>query len=204
MAKVGGGGDFGVFDGARGDNAGKAELFSFGDAARGGAGGTDFATEADFTEDDGFVIEAFAGGSGGDSHADSEIGGGVGEAEATDDVDEDVFVGEAEFGAFFEDGDEEIEAVEVKAGGGALRVAEDGLADEGLDLDEEGAGAFDAAKDDGAVDVLALGEEGGGGVFDFLEAELAHFKDSDFVGAAEAVFDGADGFEAAVAVAFEV
>lgn len=109
-----------------------------------------------------------------------------------------------ELGAAFEDGDEKVEPIDIKATGGAFGVAEVGLGGEGLDFDEYRAVTLEGGEDDGAVGIGALSEESGGWVLNFFEAGAQHFEDSDFVGGAEAVFDGADGLETAVAVAFEV
>ena len=73
-----------------------------------------------------------------------------------------------------------------------------------MNFDEDGASAFQCREDNRAVGVLAFGEEGGGGVFDFGEALLIHFENGGFGGRAETVFDGADGFEPAVAIAFKI
>ena len=73
-----------------------------------------------------------------------------------------------------------------------------------MDFDEDGAITFEGGENDGAVGIGALSEECGGWVLNFFEAGSEHFEDSDFVGGAEAVFDGADGFEATIAIAFEI
>lgn len=103
---------------------GEAEFFSFGDTLIGAEGGADFATKADFAEHYEFFREFTAGDGGGNGEADCEVGGGILDFEAANDINEDVFIVELEFGAALDDGDEKIEAVEVETGGGAFRVAE--------------------------------------------------------------------------------
>lgn len=73
-----------------------------------------------------------------------------------------------------------------------------------MDFDEDRAIPFEGGQDDGAVGVGTFGKEGGGRVGDFFKSGLGHFENSNFVGGAKAVFDGTDGFESAVTVAFEV
>ena len=51
---------------------------------------------------------------------------------------------------------------------------------------------------------MALSEQGGGGVFNFGKTGFFHGENGGFAGGTEAVLDGTDDFEAAVAVAFEV
>lgn len=124
IAEVADGDDEFVFDGGGGDSAGETEFFGFGNALIGAEGGADFAAEPDFAEDDVFFGEFATGDGAGDGEANREISGRILELEAANDIDKDVLVGEFEFCAALKDGDEEIEAVEIAAGGGALRIAE--------------------------------------------------------------------------------
>lgn len=75
----------------------EAEFLCFGDALIGTEGRTNLAAEADFAENDVFLAELTSGDGGGDSHADGEVGGGIVELDAANDVDEDVFIGQAKF-----------------------------------------------------------------------------------------------------------
>ena len=177
--------------------------------------GTEFAEEAEFAEDDraagstlgvGEVHGAVEVG-GGDGQGDGGVGGGVVEFDAADDVDEDVFVDEAEAGAFFEDGDDHGDARGVGAGDFAFGGAEHGVGGEGLHFDHQDARAREGGGDDGAggFGAFFVGfEEEGGGVFDGFEAGAGHAEEADFEGGAEAVFGGADDAVVVVGVAFEI
>jgi len=55
------------------------------------------------------------------------VGGGVGELDAADDVDEDVFVDQAQAGTFFQDGDDHGDAGVVGTGDFAFGGAQHGV-----------------------------------------------------------------------------
>lgn len=124
IAEVADGDDEFVFDGGGGDSASETEFFGFGDALIGAEGGADFPAEPDFAEDDVFFRKFATGDSAGNGETNGEISGRILELEAANDIDKDVLVGEFEFCAALKDGDEEVQAVQVAAGGGAFRIAE--------------------------------------------------------------------------------
>jgi hypothetical protein len=72
----------------------------------------------------------------GDRQEHGEVAGGLGEAHAADDVDEDVLVEDEEAGVAVEHGHEHGEADGVDADAGAARVAEAG-GEQGLDLEQQ-------------------------------------------------------------------
>src|SRR5205085_8600853 len=126
---------------------------------------------------------------------------------AAGDVDEDVFGGEAEFGAFLEDGDDHGDAVGRDAGDLALGGTDDGGGGEGLDLDEEDAGALHGGGDDrarGLAALFVLLREEASGIGDFFQTPAGHLEEADLVGAAETVLDAAYDAMGVEAITLEV
>src|SRR4051812_23457117 len=196
MALHGGSGLSGGGFGAGGDDgAGEAEAFGFGEALLDLGDGAEFAEQAELSEDEGGGGHGAVHVGGGDGEGDGGVGGGVVEPDAADDVDEDVFVDEAEAGAFFEDGDDHGDAGVVGAGDFTLGGAEHGVGGEGLHFDHQHARALEGGGDDGAggfeACVLRFKKESAG-VFDGFEAAAGHAEEADFERGAEAIFGGTD------------
>ena len=116
----------------------KPRRCGFGEALLDLGDGAEFAEEAQFAQDEGAGRQGAVHVGAGDGQGDGGVGGGVVEFDAADDVDEDVFVDEAEAGAFFEDGDDHGDAGVVGAGDFAFGGAEHGVGGEGLDFDHAG------------------------------------------------------------------
>lgn len=189
------------------DGVGDAEAGGFAEAGFELWNGADFAAEAEFADGEGADGERAIHVGRRDGEGDGEIDGGFGGFDAAGDVDEDIIGGEAEFGAFFQYGDDHGEAVGGDAAGFSLGGADDAGSGECLDFNEQDAGALHRGRDDGAAGLTAgavLLDEEFAGVGDFFESLSGHFKEAHFVGAAETVFDAADDAVGMESVSFEI
>lgn len=187
------------------DAAGEPHAERLFDARLDSGDAADLSGEADLADGDGLWGELPVGEGGGDGRDDAEVDGGLRDAHAAGDGDEEVAGVEAEAEPFFHDGDEEGEPVAVDPHAAARGGGEGGVGDEGLDLDEDGARPFDH-RDDGRANspFLSLFEEEFGGVGDLLKAVAAHPEDGDLIGRPEPVFDDADHAKVVLLVPFEV
>lgn len=92
-------------------------VFGFGNALCDARDGADFSAEPHFAR---HAHVAFDGGvdiAGKHRSNDREVDGGVGHSDAAGDIEEDVFLGQLETDAFFQHGQQHIEAAEVETGG---------------------------------------------------------------------------------------
>ena len=173
------------------DNALEPQAVGLGDALLDTAHGPHLAAEAYLGSQAGVGGDGDVdvGGEHGGGHG--QVDGGVGDAQASGNVEEDVLGAELETAALLEDGQQQVEAPQVEARGVALGCAVDGAADEALHLDEDGAHAFEGSTDGGAAEgLVALREKHLRGVVDLAQAVGEHLEDANLGGGAEAVFEG--------------
>src|SRR5437773_3240416 len=160
-----------------------------GETALQGRDRPDLAAQPDLAEEHGVGWHGPVAHAGHQRREHGEVGGGLGEADATGHVDEHVERAEREVAASLQDREQHGEPAVVEPGGHALRGAEAGLRRQRLHLDEHGTRALHERRDRRAGDArVASGEKGGRGIGDGLEARLRHAEHADLVHRAEAVF----------------
>lgn len=140
----------------RDEAACKAEFGGFVEAFVELGDGSDFAAEADLSNESEVSREDALKKAGGDCSGESEVVGGFAQAESTDDVDEDILVVHLDTDAFSEDGEDHVEAIEIDAVGGAAGLAESALADEGLEFYKDTASTFHIDGDGGPAGVFVV------------------------------------------------
>ena len=189
--------------GLRHEHGLEAHLRGFGDPPLRLPGRPQLPGEADLAEHRGVARQRDAAFGGGHCESHGQIGRRFFDAHPADYVNKNVGTCQSEAAVTAEDGHDHGQTVAIETGRQAARQGQIGGVDQRLYLDEKAARAFD--RDVHArAGRAALGEEDGGRVGDGLEPALAHLEDSELVRGAEAVLDGAQQAEEAVAVALEL
>ena len=93
-------------------------------------------------------------------------------------------------GLFFQNRQQQGDPIRINPQGGPPRDSIIGRADQGLQFHQNGTGPFETGNDHGAGNMEGtFREEQGRGVLNFRQAGVFHFKDPDFVGRTETVFN---------------
>src|SRR5215218_2889087 len=139
-----------------------------------------------------------------DRERDREVGPGLVDAYAADDVYEHVRAADADTAVARQHGQHEREAVAVDAGDDPPRDLQVRLRHECLHLHEQRARALHRSEHDGAGGARRLADETGGGVEHLDEPVPAHLEHARLAGRAEAVLEPPQGAVGALALALEL
>ena len=189
----------------RDEDAFEPQFLRLADALLDAVHGTDFARKPDFTSHAHFRFDRGVHVAAEDGADDGKVYGRVVHFQSAGNVEEHILLRQLEADPLLQHRQQHVHAADVESGGGTLRVAIDGTADQRLRLDEERPHPLDCRGDgDAAHALVVLAQQQLGGVAHLPQAVLPHLVDAQFGSASETVLDAPQDAVHVVLVALEL